>query len=293
MSGIFDSRQVRRAFARAATSYDRHAALQTEVRKRLHERLDDAALEPATVVDLGCGTGHGTAELRKRFPRALTLGLDFALPMLRAARRRRGWRRPFALAAGDAEALPLAEASVDLLHSNLCLQWCGDLVGVLDGFRRVLRPKGMLLLSSFGPQTLVELREAFAAVDAAPHVSRFHDMHQLGDALLAAGFRDPVLERDVFTLEYDRVLDLMHELRGLGATNADTGRNRQLTGKQHLQRVIASYENLRRNGRLPATWEVVYAQARAPDAGQPRRSGAGDIASFPLDRLRGSRRQRG
>lgn len=292
MSGIFDLTQVRRSFGRAAASYDEHAALQKEVETRLQERLDELPLDPARVLDVGCGTAHGTAKLRQRYSKAHTIALDLALPMLQAARRQQTWRRPFARVCADAEVLPFQDAGFDLVHSNLCLQWCGQLETVLDEFRRMLRPRGLLLFSTFGPQTLIELREAFARVDQAPHVSRFLDIHQIGDAMLAAGFRDPVLERDVFTLHHADVLGLMRELRALGATNADTGRARGLTGKQHLRQVIEAYEVHRRDGTLPATWEVVYAMAWAPEAGQPRRRGSTEIASFSIDQLRGSRRQR-
>lgn len=194
------------------------------------------------------------------------------------------------LVCADAQALPIADASIDLVYSSLCLQWCEDPGLALDEFRRVLRPGGMLLFSTFGPGTLHELRSAFASVDAAPHVSRFVDMHDIGDALLTTGFRDPVLERDDFILTYTDARALMRELRAIGATNADTKRARSLTGKAHLQRVIAAYESFRREGVLPATYEVVYAHALAPAPGQPRRSPEGDIASFSVDTLRGSRR---
>ncbi|MEO8460064.1 MAG: malonyl-ACP O-methyltransferase BioC [Dokdonella sp.] len=295
MSGQFDSEHVRHAFGRAATTYERHAVLQNEVQSRLQERLDDLAVAPRCVVDVGCGTALGTAALRKRYPGAQTIALDIALPMLRVAKQHTTWLqslagKSFARVCGDAEALPLRETSVDLLYSNLCLQWCGDLNTVFDEFRRVLAPQGALLFSTFGPDTLVELRQAFAEVDSTPHVSRFLDMHQLGDSLLAAGFRDPVIERDVFTLTYPNALSLMRELRAIGATNADRERKRGLTGKHQLQSVIAAYEQFRADGVLPATYEVIYAVARAPDTGQPRRSAGGQIASFPLDRLRGSRR---
>jgi malonyl-CoA O-methyltransferase len=193
--------------------------------------------------------------------------------------------------AADAQALPLADASVDLVYSNLCLQWCDDPGLVLAEFARVLRPDGFLLFTSFGPSTLYELRDAFAATDASPHVSRFIDMHDIGDGLLTTGFRDPVLEREDFTLTYADALTLMRELRAIGATNADAKRQRTLTGKAHLQRVVAAYETFRRDGVLPATYEVVYAQAFAPAPGQPRRAqGGGEVASFPIERLRGSRR---
>ena len=286
----FDHRHVRHAFGRAADSYEANAVLQDEVQQRLLERLDVVALDPQCVLDVGAGTGRGTAMLRKRYPHAQVVALDLALPMLTAARRHRTWLRPFARVCADAGALPFAEASVDLVYSNLCLQWCGDLDTVFDGFRRVLRTDGLVLFSTFGTDTLRELRAAFAEVDEKPHVSRFLDMHPIGDALLAAGFRDPVLERDHFTVTYANALDLMRELRAIGATNADPARDRGLTGKRRLQRVIAAYEAFRHEDRLPATYEVIYAVARAPEPGQPRRSADGAIASFPIDRLRGTRR---
>ena len=291
MRGEFDTRQIRRAFGRAATSYETHAVLQGEVESRLQERLDDAPLLPAVVVDAGSGSGRGAAALRKRYPKSTLLALDLALPMLRAARRHQTWRRPFNRICADVQALPLADSSVDLMYSNLCLQWCADLPAVFDQFRRVMKPGALLLFSTFGPDTLREMRDAFAAVDRQPHVSPFADMHVIGDALIAAGFRDPVLERDVFSMTYPDGLSLMRELRAIGATNADPSRQRTLTGKAHLRAVLDAYEALRCDGSLPATYEVVYAQAVAPDAGQPRRQpGGGDIASFPIDRLRGSRR---
>ena len=293
MSGPFDTRHVRHAFGRAATTYEAHAVLQDEVQQRLLERLDAAAITPRRVLDVGAGTGRGTAALRKRHAQAQTIALDIALPMLKAARAHRTWLRPFARVCGDAEALPFADATIDLVYSNLCLQWCGNLDAAFDEFRRVLRPEGLVLFSTFGPDTLHELRMAYAEVDASPHVSRFLDIHQIGDALLAAGFRDPVLERETFTLTYTDALTLMHELRAIGATHADPARARGLSGKQHLRKVIAAYEAFRDDGRLPATYEVVYAWAWAPQPGQPRRSGSGAVASFPVDQLRGSRRRMG
>lgn len=290
MSAGLDQAHVRHAFGRAADSYEEHAVLQAEVALRLRERLDGEDFVPQRVLDVGCGPGAGTAALRERFPRADVLALDLALPMLRAAARHAGEPPAFARVAGDAQALPIADASVDLVHSNLCLQWCEDPGLALAEFRRVLRPGGLLLFSTFGPDTLKELRAAFAAVDRTPHVSRFVDMHDIGDALLVSGFRDPVLERDDFVLTYADARTLMRELRAIGATNADTQRAHALTGKAHLARVVEAYEAFRRDGVLPATYEVVYAQARAPEPGQPRRERGADVATFPIERLRGSRR---
>jgi malonyl-CoA O-methyltransferase len=311
MSAGLDRAQIRHAFGRAAATYETHAVLQAEVASRLRERLDTATFVPARVLDVGCGPGRSSAHLRALFPQAEFVALDLALPMLvemgsasfsgdhspdpvvaaRSENRSENEPDPISLLCADAQALPLADASIDLVHSNLCLQWCEDPGLALAEFHRVLRPGGMLLFSTFGPDTLHELRSAFASVDPTPHVSRFIDMHDIGDALLATGFRDPVLERDDFVLTYTDVRTLMRELHAIGATNADAKRQRALTGKSHLQRVCAAYEAFRRDGMLPATYEVVYAQAHAPQPGQPRRHGGEDIASFPIERLRGSRRR--
>ena len=288
MSAGLDRAHIRRAFGRAAATYEAHAVLQAEVASRLRERIDPAVVAPQRVLDVGCGPGRSSAHLRALFPQADFVALDLALPMLRAAREY--LPESTGLVCADAQALPIADASVDLVHSSLCLQWCEDPGLALAEFHRVLRPGGLLLFTTFGPGTLHELRSAFASVDATPHVSRFIDMHDIGDALLATGFRDPVLERDDFVLTYADARTLMRELHAIGATNADAKRQRALTGKSHLQRVFAAYETFRRDGVLPATYEVVYAQAQAPAPGQPRRHGGEDIASFPIERLRGSRR---
>ena len=291
MSAGLDPRQIRHAFSRAAASYEAHAVLQAEVGRRLREQLDERDFNPQRVLDVGCGPGIGASALRERWPQAQIIALDLALPLLQLAARRDEVASPSCVA-GDAQALPLAAASVDLVHANLCLQWCDDPGLALAEFRRVLRPEGVLLFSTFGPDTLHELRSAFAAVDAAPHVSRFIDMHDIGDGLLASGFRDPVMEREDFVLTYGDLHSLMRELRAIGATNADAQRARTLMGKAHLARVIEAYEDFRRDGVLPATWEVIYAHALAPAIGQPLRTLEGDVASFSIANLRGSRVRR-
>ena len=296
MTDLFDHRQVRRAFSRAAHGYDGAAALQREVGARLSETLDyldDRA--PEVVVDIGCGPGHAAVAMQKRWPRAQLIALDLALPMLQETRRNAGGgglprflggaRRPDAVCA-DARALPLRDASVDVLYSNLCLQWVEDLPAVFAGFRRVLKPGGLLLVSTFGPDTLFELRGAFAEADNAPHVSLFPSIAQFGDALIAAGFKDPVLDRDEFVLGHDDLGGLMRELRTLGATNAMRERRRSLTGRARFARAAQAYEALRDDdGRLPATWEVVYAHAWGPQPGTPIRVGGVDEVQVPAAKI--------
>jgi len=283
-----DPRQVRRAFGRAAGTYAQHAELQREVEDRLLERLDYYSGKPERMLDLGSGPGRGANVLRKRFPSAQVIAIDIALPMLRNVRT--GWRRPIARVCADARALPLADASIDVLYSNLCIQWVDDVPALFDEFRRVLRPGGYVAFSTFGPDTLHELRAAWTNADRAPHVSGFADIARVGDALMAAGFRDPVLDTEHFTLTYADAPALMHELKALGATNADARRTRGLTGKSRYRHALEGYERFRRDGLLPATYEVISAHAWGPEPGQPRRDAGGEIASFPIERLRGSRR---
>jgi len=289
MTPPLDVQHVRHAFGRAAATYDAHAVLQHEVEQRLLDRLEYVEGEPARVLDVGCGPGNAALTLRRRWKSAHVVALDLALPMLR--RIRPGWLHPLARVNADARALPLADASVDVLFSSLCMQWIDDVPALFDEFRRVLRPRGYLAISTFGPDTLHELRAAWAQVDRAPHVGRFADIARVGDALMQAGFRDPVLDAERFTLTYADAGALMRELKAIGATNADAARTRGLTGKSQWRGMLEAYESYRQDGLLPATYEVIYAHAWSPEPGQPRRGrGSGEIATFPVDRLRGSRR---
>lgn len=289
----FDQRHIRRAFSRSAAGYDAAAALQHEVEKRLLESLDyfrlrqgEAADAPKVVLDVGCGPAHAAAAMRKRWPKAQVIALDLALPMLREAKKHAGWWKPFQRVCADLRALPLAEGSVDVLFCNLSLQWVDDLPAAFNGFRRVLKPGGLLVCSTFGPETLQELRDAFAHADDAPHVSPFAPIAQFGDALMLAGFRDPVLDRDRFTLTYDDLPALMRELRAMGATNALQRRRHTLTGRARFAAAAAAYEPLRRvDGKLPSTWDVIYAHAWAPPPGAPIRGQGEDIATVPLSKI--------
>ncbi len=286
-----DQQRVRRNFGHAASSYEQHDVLQREVQAALLERLDFYLETPLRVVDVGAGTGRGTALLKQKYPKAEVIAIDLALPMLRAAKQHSSWLKPFRRVCAEATRLPLADHSVDVLYSNLCFQWVDDLSALFGECMRVLKPGGFLAFSSFGPDTLMELRAAWAEADQQPHVARFLDMHDVGDAMLTAGLRDPVLDVFRYTLTYSEPRKLLEELQGLGATNADRARSRGLTGRARYQRMLAAYETMRVDGRIPATWEVVSAHAWGPPVGQPRRVPGGEVATFSPDSLRGSRRK--
>lgn len=262
---IPDKRQMRRAFDRAAPDYDAAAVLQREVGQRLLERLDLIRFTPQRILDAGCGTGLCLPGLRQRYPKASITALDIAEGMLRTARGRQGlWqrlRKSTGFVCGDVERLPLRDESVDLIFSNLTFQWCVDLPAMFAELRRVLRPGGLLLFTSFGPDTLHELRDSWAQVDDRPHVNVFPDMHHVGDWLLQTPFADPVTDVERITLTYDDVFAIMRDLKTIGAHNVLAGRARGLTGKSRIAALREAYETWRRDGRLPVTYEVVFGHA--------------------------------
>ncbi len=281
-----DRRWVRRSFDRAAAGFDAVAVVQTAVRESLLERLRLTTLAPRIVVDAGAGTGHACRAHKGRYPRARVLAIDCALGMLRAAKRRQSWRRRFDRIQADAERLPLRDASVDLIFSNLLLPWC-DPDRVFAEFRRVLAPHGLLTCSSLGPDTLHELRAAWASVDAYSHVNQFIDMHDLGDALVRAGFAAPVLDVERYTLKYPDVRALAADLKALGARNFTAARPRGLISRRRFLAMQNAYEELREDGRVPATCEVVFAHAWAGEERPlPRRAGGADGAAISLAELR-------
>jgi malonyl-CoA O-methyltransferase len=285
---LFDRRRLQHSFGRAAAGYAEVAVLQREAESRLLEQLE--VLEeraPARILDVGSGPGRASGVMKGRWPKSEVVALDIALPMLVQVPRHTRFWRPVRQVCAEATALPFADGSFDLVFSNLCLQWVADLPAALAEFRRVLRPGGLLLFTSFGPDTLLELREAYLAAGVAePPLSPFAAIQQVGDALVSAGFRNPVLERENFSLSYPEVMALLRELRAIGAGDARSHRARGLGGKARQARMIAAYETHRgADGRLPSTWEVIGAMAWAPPPGAARREGAGEIATFPADRI--------
>ncbi len=289
---LFDPAATRRGFARAAARYADRARLQTEVANRLMERLDGLRFEPEVVVDVGSGPGIQARALAERYRGTRVIAIDWALPMLEHAAARSGrWRKRFERVAADAHALPLAESSVDLLYSNLMLHWCEDLPALLNAFRRALKPGGLMLVSTFGPDTLSELRQSWQQIGERARVSPFADVQTIGDSMLRAGFAEPVLDTDWITTTYRRPRDLLHELKAVGETFAGPGRSRGLTPPSRIEALLEAYAGFRLDsGLYPATWEVVYASAWAPAEGAPIRSFHGDEASVSVASI--GRRQR-
>jgi malonyl-CoA O-methyltransferase len=271
---MIDKHAARQSFNKAANTYDSVAALQREVGQRLLDRMKLVRLNPSTVIDIGCGTGDLTMKLLNSYKQSRVIGLDFAEQMLGKVRAKLSWREKFlgrrpTLLCGDAEMLPVADQSVDLIFSNLTLQWCNDLDTTFAEFRRVLKPGGLLMFSSLGPDTLKELRASWRATDHQHHVHPFIDMHHVGDALLRARLADPVMDMEYFTLTFSDGMQLMRELKLLGAHNAQKERPHNLTGKSHLKQMLQTYEQFRDNGKLPATYEVVYGHAWCPEQTKP------------------------
>ncbi|HEY0635651.1 MAG TPA: malonyl-ACP O-methyltransferase BioC [Gammaproteobacteria bacterium] len=291
MSGT-DKRAVRAAFEHSAAHYDEVAVLQREVATRLLERLDLFKLQPHSILDIGCGTGHCTYALAAHYPKARIVAMDLAHAMVKHTRKRfsfiqRKWRN-HGFTCADAERLPFATHSFEMIFSNLTLQWCSDLEGVFSEFRRVLKPGGLVLFSTLGPDTLKELRSAWAAVDGHVHVNKFTDMHDVGDAMVRARLADPVMDMEMLTLTYREGMTLMRDLQRLGAHNVNAGRNPGLTGRARIQAVLNAYEKFRTaDGLLPASYEVLYGHAWRAE--QEREVIASGDAVIRVDQIGGRR----
>jgi malonyl-CoA O-methyltransferase len=250
-----DKRAIAYSFSRAAPVYDSVARLQRDVGNRLLQRLDTLASDPAVVLDLGCGTGYFCSELQRRFPPATYVGLDIASGMVEYARGQQVG--PGQWLVGDAESLPLASASVDLVFSSLAIQWCYRPQLLFAELARVLRPGGYCVFTTLGPDTQRELRAAWAAVDNHQHVNRFLAADELAEAARWVPEIDLKLDHAHYRMEYRRVRDLLTELKTLGAHNMNRDRPGGLTSRRSLQGMLQAYEQWREGDVLPATYDVI------------------------------------
>lgn len=263
---IFDRQRVRSAFDKAADTYDAAAVLQKEVCARLLERLEVVKHSPAWILDAGSGTGEAVKPLHKKYKKAELVALDISESMLDKTAQQGAFFRRVHCVCGDLESLPFADQSFDLVFSNLALQWCNDVALALAECMRVLRPGGLLVFTTFGPDTLKELRASWKKIDAAVHVNDFIDMHDIGDGLVQSGFASPVMEAEMIKVTYEDVDSLMRDLKAIGANVTAQGHRRGLLTRNLLARLRTAYEDFREHGRLPASYEIIYGHAWRPEA---------------------------
>ena len=253
---------VRMSFDAAADQYDQYAELQRAITDRLFEAFECLRVNPENILDLGSGTGYGSRLLNKFFNKAHVYQIDLSRLMIKKSREKEPWffsRNHFLCA--DAKQLPLPDNYFDAIFSSLMLQWCDDLDEVFREVRRVLKPGGLFLFSTFGPDSLKELRECWRMADEQVHVNVFVDMHDIGDSLIRHGLDSPVLNVEHLVVTYDECKRLMHELKNIGAKNINQGRRKTLTGKNRFTKMIKHYEQYRTGNKLPATYEVIYGHA--------------------------------
>lgn len=249
-----DSTLVYRRRQNAAATYDQSAIVQRESMNRLMERLDYMRIEPKTVLDLGASTGYGTALLESHYPSATVLSVDLSEAMLQV-------NRSLFRICSETQRLPLADHSQDLIIANLLLHWVSDPQALLKEIARVLQPKGVLLFTTLGLDTLKECRQAFAQADNDNHVHEFFDMHDVGDELLAQGFTDPVVDTQWLTVNYKSLEQLFQDLKACGASNAHSERPRGLMGKNRWRKMCEAYGAMKEGDKFPGTYEIIFGHA--------------------------------
>jgi malonyl-CoA O-methyltransferase len=284
-----NSQTLRAAFDRIAGRYDHHAALEREAGHRLLERLAFLRREPERILDLGCGTGAAGAQLKERFEAAQVICLDASRCMLEGVQRRSAASNPLYPLCADLGALPLASRSVDLVYSNLAVYWSPDPPRTFAELRRVLKPDGMLLLSTFGTTSMKELVQAWYGERASEEGPAFADLLEIGDALVAAGFREPVMDTDRITLTYASPEALCADLEGTGSSLLFADWTERARRQGELAHDLAP---IKVSGRYPLTFEIVYCIAFGPGEGQPRRTAEGEVATFSVDSLLKTRPER-
>ena len=281
-----DKIKVAASFSKSAKDYAEHAVLQRTVAERLLERLQLVNIMPRVIVDAGSGSGSAARQLTKMYKGAQVIQLDLSFEMLRQSKSlapRFFSKQQFVC--GDVEKLPLGENSTELFFSSLMLQWCNDLDETFTQIKSTLKRQGLFLFATLGPDTLKELRSSWAEVDDDVHVNTFIDMHDVGDALVRAGFVEPVMDTEYITVTYQDCFSLMKDLKTLGANNANVERPRGLTGENKIKNMVSAYEKFRVEGRLPLSYEIVYGHAWTP-LQETSSGGFGNEVYFPISSLK-------
>lgn len=283
----FSNRAVKKAFNQHAKHYDESAVVHLEVGQRMLSRMAYLRDVPGCILDLGCNTGRFSLRLLKQFPKSNVIALDLAKEMLDITYTRSSFlqRRKMRFICADALQLPLQSHSVDMVFSNLVLQWCGHLSAVFTEVKRVLKPGGVFMFSMFGPDTLKELRNSWAQVDDYDHVHSFLDMHDIGDKLVQNAFQEPVMDMDYLRLTYATPKQLFRDLKQTGASNLSEYRRKGLTGKKTFRRFETAYANYRTpEGLYPATYEIINAIAYTPTVSGFMMNQQGEV-SIPISHL--------
>jgi malonyl-CoA O-methyltransferase len=243
--------------------------------EELLARLDYIKIAPQRILDLGAGSGQLTKALQKRYPKAEVIGCDLAECHMQKAQKQRGWFSKTEYLTANFTALPFAKHSMDLVFSNLALYWAEDLKLVIAEIARVLKPGGVLLFSSLGPDSLLELRQSFAEVDSLPHVNIFLDMHDIGDSLLSAGLKDPVMDVERQKLSYPDVKTLCRTLKASGNRNYLKDRRKTLSGKRYWQTIEQHYPKAQQG--ITVSLEVVFGHAWGNELRQQTDTTTGEV----------------
>lgn len=284
-TGRLELRDVRRRFDHAARGFARADFVHRHAADGMLERMSPILVDPAHVLDAGAAHGAAGRALAARFRRSRVISLDRSRPMLAQAKRSRSRFSRLREVQADASQLPFRTGSIDLVFANMLLPWLTDAPAFFAGVARVLRDGGLFVFSSLGPDSLAELREVWQAVDDSEHVMTFADMHDVGDALVRAGLRDPVLDVDYLTVTYDDPPALFRDLTSAGGRNALAGRRRSLTGRGTFDRFRRALEQRFGDGPLELSLELVFGHAWG--SGPPTSPG-----EYSLDISRIGRRRR-
>lgn len=278
---VFDRPLLRQRRARAVANFDEFSFLFETVADQLADRLSDIRREFSIIADLGAGTSMLADILSARAGTRTVIGCDMAPAMARAS-------NDCAVVA-DEDLLPFAPASLDAVVSNLSLQWVNDLPGALAQIRQALKPDGLFLAAIMGGQTLYELRDCLMQAEievyggVSPRASPLIDMHDMSALMQRAGFALPVVDRDTIEIDYASVFSLMHDLRGMAATNATLARERRPVGRRLMLEAARLYADkylaMEAEEGISATFEVIYMIGWAPAASQqqPLKPGSAKI----------------